>query len=99
MQLYKRKTKFKGFFPTEESAFKVMYLAAQEQQAKWNMSSIRDWFEIYPQLSMFFSEIVSKYTKRLIVKRSVYAVYFTLANSLIGLKILCAFISVIKLIL
>ncbi len=59
----KRKTKSKSSFPTEESAFKVMYLATQEQQEKWNMSSIRNWFEIYPQLSIFFSEIVSKYTK------------------------------------
>ena len=59
----KRKTKSKGSFPTEESAFKVMYLATQEQQNKWNMSSIRNWFEIYPQLSIFFSEIMSKYTK------------------------------------
>jgi len=59
----KRKTKSKGSFPTVESAFKVMYLATQEQQAKWNMSSIRNWFEIYPQLSIFFSEIMSKYTK------------------------------------
>ena len=59
----KRKTKTKGSFPTVESAFKVMYLATQEQQNKWNMSSIRNWYEIYPQLSIFFSEIVSKYTK------------------------------------
>ena len=59
----KRKTKSKASFPSEESAFKVMYLATQEQQEKWNMSSIRNWFEIYPQLSIFFSEIVSKYTK------------------------------------
>ena len=59
----KRKTKSKGSFPTVESAFKMMYLATQEQQAKWNMSSIRNWFEIYPQLSIFFSEIMSKYTK------------------------------------
>jgi len=59
----KRKTKSKGSFPTEASAFKVMYLATQEQQAKWNMSSIRNWFEIYPQLCIFFSEIMSKYTK------------------------------------
>ena len=36
----KRKTKSKGSFPTEDSAFKVMYLATQEQQNKWNMSSI-----------------------------------------------------------
>ena len=59
----KRKTKSKGSFPTEESAFKVLYLATQEQQAKWHMSSIRNWFEIYPQLSIFFSETMSKYTK------------------------------------
>ena len=59
----KRKTKSKGSFPTVQSAFKVLYLATQEQQEKWNMSSIRNWFEIYPQLSIFFSEIISKYTK------------------------------------
>ena len=59
----KRKTKSKGSFPTEESAFKVMYLATQEQQTKWNTSSIRNWFEIYPQLSIFFKEIMAKYEK------------------------------------
>jgi len=59
----KRKTKSKGSFPTEDSAFKVMYLATQEQQNKWNTSSIRNWFEIYPQLSIFFSEIMAKYEK------------------------------------
>jgi transposase-like protein len=59
----KRKTKAKGSFPTVESAFKVMYLATQEQQEKWNANSIRNWYEIFPQLSIFFSEIMSKYTK------------------------------------
>ena len=46
----KRKTKSKGSFPTVESAFKIMYHATQEQQNKWNMSSIGNWYEIYPQL-------------------------------------------------
>lgn len=59
----KRKTKTKGSFPTIQSAFKVMYLATQEQQEKWNANSIRSWYEIFPQLSIFFSEIMSKYTK------------------------------------
>jgi transposase-like protein len=59
----KRKTKSKGSFPTEDSAFKVMYLATQEQQNKWNTSTIRNWFEIYPQLSIFFKEIMAKYEK------------------------------------
>ena len=59
----KRKTKSKGSFPTEESAFKVLYLAVYQQQEKWDKSSIRNWSEIYPQLSIFFSEIMAKYEK------------------------------------
>ena len=59
----KRKTKSKGSFPTQDSAFKIMYLATQEQQNKWNTSSIRNWFEIYPQLSIFFKEIMVKHEK------------------------------------
>ncbi len=59
----KRKTKSKGSFPTIESAFKMLYLATQEVQEKWKANSIRNWHEIYPQLSIFFSEIMSKYTK------------------------------------
>ena len=59
----KRKTKAKGSFPTMESAFKMVYLATQEVQEKWNRTSIRSWFEIYPQLSIFFGEIMSKYTR------------------------------------
>jgi len=59
----KRKTKSKGSFPTIESAFKMLYLVTQEVQEKWKANSIRNWHEIYPQLSIFFSEIMSKYTK------------------------------------
>ena len=59
----KRKVKSKGSFPTIESAFKMLYLATQEVQKKWKVNSLRNWHEIYPQLSIFFSEIMSKYTK------------------------------------
>jgi len=59
----KRKTKSKGSFPTIESAFKMLYLATQEVQEKWKANSLRNWYEIYPQISIFFSEIMSKYTK------------------------------------
>ena len=59
----KRKTKSKGSFPTVESAFKLLYLSIQQQQLKWEASRVRGWSEIYPQLSIFFSEIMSKYTK------------------------------------
>ena len=58
----KRKTKSKGSFPTIDSAFKMLYLATQEVQNKWKVNSLRNWHEIYPQLSIFFSEIMSKYT-------------------------------------
>ena len=59
----KRKTKSKGSFPTVESAFKLLYLSIQQQQLKWEASRVRGWSEIYPQLSIFFSEVMSKYTK------------------------------------
>jgi len=59
----KRKTKAKGSFPTVESAFKVLYMAIYQQQEKWNRTSVRNWSEIYPQLSIFFSEIMAKYER------------------------------------
>jgi putative transposase len=59
----KRKTKSKGSFPTVDSAFKMLYLATQEIQEKWKRTGLRNWSEIYPQLCIFFSEIMEKYTK------------------------------------
>ena len=59
----KRKTKSKGSFPTIDSAFKMLYLSTQEVQIKWERTSMRNWSEIYPQLCIFFSEIMEKYTK------------------------------------
>jgi len=59
----KRRTKSKGSFPTVDAAFKVLYLATQEVQEKWNRNGLRNWSEIYPQLCIFFSEIMEKYTK------------------------------------
>jgi len=59
----KRKTKSKGSFPTIESAFKVLYMAIYQQQEKWNRTKLRNWSEIYPQLSIFFSEIMAKYER------------------------------------
>jgi transposase-like protein len=61
--IIKKKTKSKGSFPTEQSAFKMLYLSIQQIQEKWEVTRIRNWSEIYPQLSIFFSEIMSKYTK------------------------------------
>ena len=59
----KRRTKSKGSFPTVDAAFKVLYLATQEVQEKWNRNGLRNWSEIYPQLCIFFSEIMEKYTR------------------------------------
>ncbi len=59
----KRKTKTKGSFPTIDSAFKMLYLSTQEVQVKWEKTRMRNWSEIYPQLCIFFSEIMEKYTK------------------------------------
>ena len=59
----KRRTKSKGSFPTIDSAFKVLYLSTQEVQEKWSHNGIRNWSEIYPQLCIFFSEIMEKYTR------------------------------------
>ena len=59
----KRKTKTKGSFPTVESAFKMLYLSSQQVQDKWNRTKIKNWSEIYPQLCIFFQDIMIKYTK------------------------------------
>ena len=59
----KRKINSKGSFPTIDSAFKMLYMSTQEVQIKWERTSIRNWSEIYPQLCIFFSEIMEKYTK------------------------------------
>ena len=56
----KRKTNSKGSFPTIDSAFKMLYMSTQEVQAKWERTSMRNWSEIYPQLCIFFSEIMEK---------------------------------------
>jgi transposase-like protein len=59
----KRRIKSKGSFPTIDSAFKMLFLSTQEVQEKWNRSGLKHWSEIYPQLCIFFSEIMEKYTK------------------------------------
>ncbi|WP_121628559.1 transposase [Poseidonibacter antarcticus] len=64
----KRKTKSKDSFPTIDSAFKVLYLSIQEVQNKWKNSKVRNWSEMYPQLCIFFSEIIEKYNILICIK-------------------------------
>lgn len=48
-------TKNKGVFPTDDSLFKMLYLASVDITKKWT-GRRKDWGQIYSQLSIFFSE-------------------------------------------
>jgi len=48
-------TKNKGVFPTDDSLFKMLYLATADITKKWT-GRRRDWGQIYSQLSIYFEE-------------------------------------------
>lgn len=48
-------TKNKGVFPTDDSLFKMLYLATTDITKKWT-GRRHDWGQIYSQLSIFFEE-------------------------------------------
>jgi len=48
-------TKNKGVFPTDDSLFKMLYLATVDITKKW-IGRRRDWGQIYSQLSIYFDE-------------------------------------------
>lgn len=48
-------TKNKGVFPTDDSLFKMLYLATVDITKKWT-GRRRDWGRIYSQLSIYFEE-------------------------------------------
>jgi len=48
-------TKNKGVFPTDDSLFKMLYLATCDITKKW-AGRRRDWGQIYSQLSIFFED-------------------------------------------
>ena len=52
-------TKNRGVFPTEDSLFKLLYLAIQDITKRW-VNRIRDWSLIYPQLYIFFQERIER---------------------------------------
>ena len=56
----KKRTKNRGSFPNEESAFKLLYLGVEKIQKKWGMQ-IKDWGLIYSQLSVYFGDKFKKY--------------------------------------
>jgi transposase-like protein len=48
-------TKNKGVFPTDDSLFKMLYLATSDITKKWT-GKRKDWGQIYSQLSIFFDD-------------------------------------------
>ena len=48
-------TKNKGVFPTDDSLFKMLYLATVDVTKKWK-GKRREWGQIYSQLSIYFEE-------------------------------------------
>ena len=61
LESLKRKTKQKGLFPSKEAAFKILFTSTQEVMEKWKSNGIRNWSEIYPQLVIYFQDILVKY--------------------------------------
>ena len=48
-------TKNKSVFPTDDSLFKMLYLATRDITKKWSMRR-HNWGEIYSQLAIYFDE-------------------------------------------
>lgn len=53
-------TKSKSVFPTDESLFKMLYLATMDIQKKWTQR-YRGWAQILSQLAIFFEDRLNKY--------------------------------------
>ncbi len=56
-------TKTKGVFPTEDSVYKLLYLAIMNIERKWNNRRISNWHIIYPQLYLYFEDRIKLYVK------------------------------------
>ena len=54
---FRKVTKTKSTFPSDESLLKILYLASQNIMKKWTMR-YRDWDSIYNQLSIYFDNRV-----------------------------------------
>ena len=48
-------TKSRSVFPTDDSLFKMLYLAMKDITAKWT-GRRQDWSKIYAQMAIFFEE-------------------------------------------
>ena len=50
-------TKSKSVFPTDESLFKMLYLAMKDITKKWT-GRRQDWSQIYAQLAVFYGDSI-----------------------------------------
>ncbi len=57
---FRKVTKTKSIFPSEDAAFKVLYLRVGEMSRRWT-GRLNYWHVIYPQLLIYFKERVEKY--------------------------------------
>lgn len=53
-------TKNKSSFPTDDSLFKLLYLAVMDASKKWTMA-LRDWSAIINQLRIYYGERIDNY--------------------------------------
>jgi transposase-like protein len=56
-------TKTKGVFPTDESVYKLLYLAIVNIERRWNDRRVNNWHIIYPQLYIYFEDRIKPYIK------------------------------------
>jgi putative transposase len=54
-RMLRKYTKTKTMFPTDDSLIKSIYMSIQEINKKWT-ASVRDWTEIWGQLTIFFED-------------------------------------------
>ena len=56
----RKNTKNRGSFPSEDSAFKLLFLSIERIQKKWSMK-IRNWDLIFSQILIYFGEKIRPY--------------------------------------
>ena len=55
---FRKVTKNKGVFPTDDSLLKMLYLAMMDITKKWT-GRRKDWGQIHSQLEIFFADRIS----------------------------------------
>lgn len=61
-RVYRRHTKTRTQFPTDDSAMKVLYLATEKITAKWS-KRVHSWGEILSQFTILFDDRIQRFLK------------------------------------